>query len=1557
MLRAYECERGWVRAGGREGGGGKGVRVLERADGAPFLCSAEMFAWNSNQHQATAIDHAVPCSVTHPGASNVAVARGAMLQIYASASATTTATTSNTNIITNVTASSANPSAPRALKLVSEFKLNGVVASLAVVRLPARPTDSLLLAFADAKMSLVDYSTSSSSLVTVSIHYFERDEFKKELTAEKEPPAVRVDPQSRCAALTFYGDRMAILPFRQDVTGDSEDLSSKYPFHPSYVFKISEIDPKIKRIIDFGFLYDYIEPTLAILYERDHTWTGRLAARNDTRSLLVVSLNTTKKTFPRLYESPHLPYNCTALYPLPNPVGGILVQSANALIYVDQTSLPGVAAAFNAFYGREHALPAPPAAESQGYPAVRDNMLYHRANVSDYKSWGVSLEGASVALVNPDTFLVVCGGDGECLLVELVGHEDAGAGWGRRNGDVRRFRATRMGVRATLAAGIVRVPPVGAGAVLQAQTQQQRHGASSAAAMRGFLNEASGIAEVDLFLASRVSDSLMVRLREVLGGEFGDQNVGEAGGGVAGSGGGGSASVPAVRPRYGRRYEVDDDDDDDLYGDSMKEDKKPAAGAVAPSATAAETTNGTHDSSNPPRFTLAVVDVLPGLGPVRDMAVGEAKRDTTDEYTPDDNTLRREMEAVCCVGQGVYGALGILAKNIRPEIHTTVDQEAIKGFKEVWTVKCFDPNAGEAENQYHRYLIMSNENMTTVLQTGREINQVTDSGFFTAGCSVYVTSVLKGTAIMQVQPNGVLLLNYEGNLIQNMEIGDTDTWIVSCSVSDAYVVLLLCDGGLILLKSDEETRRMTKVHEKKDASISCASLYCNPAGIKSLQTVEAVLRQQGKSHTPFSQASTGTYGTDNQLSPASSKRKHSALMADDDDDDEDDDLYGSSSGDSKVPSNVPDSMAMDHNGDGETDESSRDEVYCFAYKEDGALEVLKLPDFTQVFHVPQFDNLGATIGDIFAPPASLDGVEHLERGADINEILVTALGPDPNDPVVYLMARTELGDLIIYKAVVQQDFSQTTQSNQTGMTPTTPVNQFGGLPPLHRLALVLVRVPHSHLSREPVVYADTDGDKLKPAPKPRPQASFVKRHYLRPFSNVGSAGNRGSLYSGVFMTGRKPCWIMSSQGGDVERAGFEVIDGMEVAKGVKIQEATRNKGKGFLRVHPSVVDGDIRTFAELHNMNTPNGFVYINDRGLLRLCTLPWKFNYDLEWPMCKIQLRRVPHKITYHFDSETYIMAASVPSNFNLSQAQQAAALASGAIEQGFELNVVEERAKEDRTGLYYPSSGAYSLELISPVDFQTVDRYALEVNEQVLCCQVVSLDSKQTTSGKKLFLVVGTGMCRGEDLTARGRILVFDIIDVVPEIDNPQSCHKFKLLHTVDEKSPITALCGLNGYLVCAIGSRMIIYTFEDSETLNGIAFLDTNIYVNNLSSIKNTLVLSDVVKGVWFVGFQEDPPKLKMLGKDYNPMQVYGCEYIVDDNMLAFVVSDQEKNLHMLAYQPEWSGPPGPKSILDGDLLFSFISLPVLQQREIAKGVGSTIERIVDDLIEVLTGTDYF
>ena len=83
--------------------------------------------------------------------------------------------------------------------------------------------DSLLLSFADAKVSLIEYSIERHGLTTLSLHHYE----KVDKPVHRAPPVLRVDPSNRCAACWFYNDQLALLPFKQE--------NEQVPYLPSFV--------------------------------------------------------------------------------------------------------------------------------------------------------------------------------------------------------------------------------------------------------------------------------------------------------------------------------------------------------------------------------------------------------------------------------------------------------------------------------------------------------------------------------------------------------------------------------------------------------------------------------------------------------------------------------------------------------------------------------------------------------------------------------------------------------------------------------------------------------------------------------------------------------------------------------------------------------------------------------------------------------------------------------------------------------------------------------------------------------------------------------------------------------------------------------------------------------------------------------------------------------------------------------------------------------------------------------------------------------------------------
>ncbi|XP_013924741.1 PREDICTED: cleavage and polyadenylation specificity factor subunit 1-like, partial [Thamnophis sirtalis] len=124
--------------------------------------------------------------------------------------------------------------------------------------------------------------------------------------------------------MLIYGTRLVVLPFRRDTLTDEHEgvvgEGQKSSFLPSYIIDVRELDEKLLNIIDMQFLYGYYEPTLLILYEPNQTWPGRVAVRQDTCSIVAISLNIMQKVHPVIWSLCNLPFDCTQALAVPKPI-------------------------------------------------------------------------------------------------------------------------------------------------------------------------------------------------------------------------------------------------------------------------------------------------------------------------------------------------------------------------------------------------------------------------------------------------------------------------------------------------------------------------------------------------------------------------------------------------------------------------------------------------------------------------------------------------------------------------------------------------------------------------------------------------------------------------------------------------------------------------------------------------------------------------------------------------------------------------------------------------------------------------------------------------------------------------------------------------------------------------------------------------------------------------------------------------------------------------------------------------------------------------------------
>ncbi|KAK6174392.1 hypothetical protein SNE40_017678 [Patella caerulea] len=361
--------------------------------------------------------------------------------------------------------------------------------------------------------------------------------------------------------------------------------------------------------------------------------------------------------------------------------------------------------------------------------------------------------------------------------------------------------------------------------------------------------------------------------------------------------------------------------------------------------------------------------------------------------------------------------------------------------------------------------------------------------------------------------------------------------------------------------------------------------------------------------------------------------------------------------------------------------------------------------------------------------------------------------------------------------------------------------------------------------------------------------SFVQS--MRYFDDV-------SGYAGVFLCGAYPHWLFMTS-------------------------------KGVLRIHPMNIDGPVICFTQFNNVNCPKGFLYFNQQSEMRICVLPTHVTYDAPWPIRKLPLRCTPHYISYHNDSKTYAVVTSTQEIFN----KQAKVTSD---EKEFE--VVE---KDER--FVYPTEDVFSLNLFTPSTWELIPNSSFELEEweQATSLKCVRLKSEGTVSGLKGYIALGTMYCYGEEIHSKGRVLIFEVIEVVPEPGQPLTKTKIKLVLEKEQKGPVTAMADVNGYLLTAIGQKLYMWTLKDND-LSGVAFIDTFIYIHSLATIKNLIVAGDLLKSIALYRYQEDYKVLSLASRDIKPCEVYAVNFLVDNNNLCFVVSDRNKNILIYSYQPE-------------------------------------------------------
>uniref|UniRef100_G1RI66 Cleavage and polyadenylation specific factor 1 n=1 Tax=Nomascus leucogenys TaxID=61853 RepID=G1RI66_NOMLE len=344
-----------------------------------------MYAVYKQAHPPTGLEFSMYCNFFNNSERNLVVAGTSQLYVYR--------LNRDAEALTKNDRSTEGKAHREKLELAASFSFFGNVMSMASVQLAGAKRDALLLSFKDAKLSVVEYDPGTHDLKTLSLHYFEEPELRDGFVQNVHTPRVRVDPDGRCAAMLVYGTRLVVLPFRRESLAEEHEglvgEGQRSSFLPSYIIDVRALDEKLLNIIDLQFLHGYYEPTLLILFEPNQTWPGRVAVRQDTCSIVAISLNITQKVHPVIWSLTSLPFDCTQALAVPKPIGGVVVFAVNSLLYLNQ-SVPPYGVALNSLTTGTTAFPL------RTQEGVRITLDCAQATFISYDKMVISLKGGEI---------------------------------------------------------------------------------------------------------------------------------------------------------------------------------------------------------------------------------------------------------------------------------------------------------------------------------------------------------------------------------------------------------------------------------------------------------------------------------------------------------------------------------------------------------------------------------------------------------------------------------------------------------------------------------------------------------------------------------------------------------------------------------------------------------------------------------------------------------------------------------------------------------------------------------------------------------------------------------------------------------------------------------------------------------------------------------------------------------------------------------------------------------------------------------------------------------
>ncbi|KAI9741103.1 MAG: mRNA cleavage and polyadenylation factor subunit [Cirrosporium novae-zelandiae] len=374
-------------------------------------------------------------------------------------------------------------------------------------------------------------------------------------------------------------------------------------------------------------------------------------------------------------------------------------------------------------------------------------------------------------------------------------------------------------------------------------------------------------------------------------------------------------------------------------------------------------------------------------------------------------------------------------------------------------------------------------------------------------------------------------------------------------------------------------------------------------------------------------------------------------------------------------------------------------------------------------------------------------------------------------------------------------------------------------------------------------------------------------------------------YSAVFLPGANPSFVLKDARTDLKVVGFRTAGGKAVKA---LSPFYGEKGRGF---------------------------IFVDVEGVIRIANLPPNNLFTHSSLVTKrVRIGEQIRRLTYHAELQCYVLSTTKKSGFKLPNDDE----------------LHYEWRSEDISLL--PQIPHGSLKVVNPRTWTVIQNYPLEPNEVALALHTLTLETSETNPNPQPLICVGTTHIRGLDLPTTGRILIFQLIQLVPDPSRPETDRGLKLLCSETVKgggvSNISSV-GTQGFLLVSVGLKIQVRGLKDDGSLLPVAFLDVMAATTILRELRTTglVLLGDIRGGLWLVGYEEEPYRLRVLSKapksagaaaqQQGPLgleAIHGELVPVNGGKeLQVVVADSEGDIRIWGFDPE-----DPKSVSGTRLL---------------------------------------